>query len=122
MDNNTGETFTSYYDILTVGAGYLDLNAALGSINEVPQRLRALSPSADYSETDGTVVVSFDPASVFAQTSGYGTAPSLCGASSTSAESTVIKGVRALGPGQHALSTEAASRRSYWVRRLPPRE
>ena len=30
-DSVTGETFTSYYDIFTVGAGYLDIGAALNN-------------------------------------------------------------------------------------------
>ena len=36
-DPVTGETFTSYYDIFTVGAGYLDVNAALADNEVAPQ-------------------------------------------------------------------------------------
>ncbi len=35
-DATSGQTFTSYYDIFTVGAGYLDLGAALAGIDTVP--------------------------------------------------------------------------------------
>jgi hypothetical protein len=33
---NTGQTFTIQYDIFTVGAGYLDLDAALASQDTIP--------------------------------------------------------------------------------------
>src|SRR5439155_7276405 len=35
-DSTTGQTYTSYYDVFSVGAGYLDLAAALKAVNQVP--------------------------------------------------------------------------------------
>lgn len=55
-DTTTGQTFTSYYDIFTVGAGYLDVAAALNS-NDLTSGTAgsALSPSAVYNPVTGTV-------------------------------------------------------------------
>jgi serine protease AprX len=49
IDPTTGQTYVSYYDLFTVGAGYLDIAAALA--NHDLAKLPALSP-----------VVTFDPA------------------------------------------------------------
>ena len=45
-DPATGSTYSSHYDLFTVGAGYLDINAALNDTTR-PTGL-ALSPSAVY--------------------------------------------------------------------------
>jgi len=45
-DPATGINYTSYYDIFTVGAGYLDTSAALANHDTAPGR--ALSPTATY--------------------------------------------------------------------------
>jgi serine protease AprX len=52
-DPVTGATYTSYYDAFTVGAGYLDIAAALAdkSIAAAP----ALSPAAVYNSSSNTV-------------------------------------------------------------------
>ena len=42
----TWTTYTSYYDLFTVGAGYLDIWAALNSSAVVPAGYSALSPTA----------------------------------------------------------------------------
>ena len=65
VDSTTGQIYTSYYDIFTVGAGYLDLNAALQQVNQVPTGLTAISPAAVYDSTSGDVELLFDPSSVF---------------------------------------------------------
>jgi len=55
-DLTTGQTFTSYYDIFTVGAGYLDVAAALGNNDLAPPAVgSAVSPSALYDSSTGTV-------------------------------------------------------------------
>jgi len=55
-DPKTGQTFTSYYDLFTVGAGYLDIAAALNSNDLAPAATAsALSPSAVYDPLTGTV-------------------------------------------------------------------
>jgi serine protease AprX len=60
------QTYTDYYDIFTVGAGYLDLGAALASIDDVPASGTALSPIANYDDASGTVTLSYDPSSAYA--------------------------------------------------------
>ncbi len=45
VDSTTGQIYTSYYDMFTVGAGYLDLKAALALVNQVPTGVIALSLS-----------------------------------------------------------------------------
>lgn len=71
-DATTGQTFTSYYDIFTVGAGYLDLNAALGAIQQVPTGLTAISPTATYDGATGNVDLAFDSSSVFSDKAMWG--------------------------------------------------
>jgi len=57
-DATTGQTFTSYYDAFTVGAGYLDIGAALASTELAPAATAsALSPSAVYNPATGTVSI-----------------------------------------------------------------
>jgi serine protease AprX len=44
-DPVTGQTYTSYYDLFTVGAGYLDINAAMANNDKAPATVgSALSP------------------------------------------------------------------------------
>src|SRR4051794_34374217 len=71
-DSNTGQSYTSYYDIFTVGAGYLDLKAALALVKQVPSGLTALSPTATYDPATGEVDLSFDPSSVFSDKAMWG--------------------------------------------------
>jgi serine protease AprX len=59
VDTTTGQTYTSYYDLFTVGAGYVDLAAALASNDLAPATVgSALSPSATYHSSTGTVTLS----------------------------------------------------------------
>ncbi len=54
-DPTSGQTYTSYYDLFTIGAGYLDVNAALANTDKAPATVgSALSPSAVLN-TNGTV-------------------------------------------------------------------
>jgi serine protease AprX len=64
VDSTTGQIYTSYYDIFTIGAGYLDLQAALAQVNRVPTGVTAISPTATYDSTTGDVDLSFDSSSV----------------------------------------------------------
>ena len=73
VDLATAQIYTSYYDIFTIGAGYLDLKAALDSITQVPAGLSALSPVANYDSVTGDVELSFDPTSIFANKAMWGT-------------------------------------------------
>ncbi len=45
-DPTTGQTYTSFYDAFTIGAGYIDVAAALGDYEEA--YLSSVSPSASY--------------------------------------------------------------------------
>ena len=60
-DPTTGITYTDQYDIFTVGAGYIDLQAALQ--NSSVASGTAMSPSATYNS--GDVYLSDDPSSVW---------------------------------------------------------
>lgn len=73
VDPDTGVTYTSFYDIFTVGAGYLDLQAALADVNNVPAGLTALSPTATFDANTGDVTLAFDSSSVFSGRSKWGT-------------------------------------------------
>ena len=56
IDPTTGIAYTSYYDIFTVGAGYLDIGAALANQDVAPSNVgAAMSPSVQYDSTTGTV-------------------------------------------------------------------
>jgi serine protease AprX len=50
VDPTTGISYTSYYDIFTIGAGYLDVQAALASSGLAPSNVgAALSPAVNLS-------------------------------------------------------------------------
>lgn len=68
-DPATGETFVSEYDIFTVGAGYLDLSAALQSKGAPTGS--ALSPFASYDPTSGKVFIQLDPNSLLSTNSAW---------------------------------------------------
>jgi serine protease AprX len=66
-DPTTGQTYTSYYDVFTVGAGYLDIAAALASTYVAPGLW--LSPYATYNPTTGAVYLVNNPTSILGNTS-----------------------------------------------------
>lgn len=70
IDPSTGQTFTSYYDVFTVGAGYLDLAAAMSST--VVAQGTAMSPYA-VADTSGNVFFVADSSSVWDVGSSQGT-------------------------------------------------
>ncbi|HLN01455.1 MAG TPA: S8 family peptidase [Bryobacteraceae bacterium] len=63
-DPTTGATYTSYYDVFTVGAGYIDVWAALNDSTIAWGSAR--SPEATYDPTSGTATFTLDPFSAFA--------------------------------------------------------
>jgi hypothetical protein len=73
VDSASGQIYTSYYDLFTIGSGYIDLQAAMAAIKQVPSGLTALSPVATYDGTTGDVDLSFDPSSIFANKALWGT-------------------------------------------------
>ncbi len=120
VDSITGQSYTSYYDIFTVGAGYLDLKAALSLLTQVPSGATAISPTAVYDSTTGDVELSFDPSSVFSDQalSGAGSVSSnraLWGAGATWGNS-VLSGDRALwGAGTvWSASSNSDANRALW--------
>jgi serine protease AprX len=62
-DPVTGAVYTSQYDIFTVGAGYLDIQAALNDPNVAVGT--ALSPTANYDAMSGFVYLMTDPSAVW---------------------------------------------------------
>lgn len=56
-DPATGATYTSYYDLFTVGAGYVDVWAALNFNSVPPATSTALSPTASYNATTGALTI-----------------------------------------------------------------
>jgi serine protease AprX len=58
IDPVTGMSYTSQYDIFTIGTGYLDVWAALNNTDLAPAQVgTALSPTAFYDATTGNVYV-----------------------------------------------------------------
>jgi serine protease AprX len=56
IDPVTGIAYTSYYDVFTIGAGYLDIGAALANTDVAPANVgAAMSPSVQYDASTGTV-------------------------------------------------------------------
>lgn len=70
-DPGTGVTYTSQYDIFTIGAGYLDVWAALNNSDVAIGA--ALSPTAVYDPLTGKVSVLFGTSLVWGDTSTWGT-------------------------------------------------
>ncbi len=66
VDPVTGQTFVSQYDIFTIGAGYLDVAAALA--NHDLATGNALSPTASYDSASGNVYLTVDPSSIWDNT------------------------------------------------------
>jgi serine protease AprX len=63
FDATTGMTYSSQYDVFTVGAGYVDLAAALAS-NDLAIGT-AMSPTAVYDSSTGNVYMTSDNSSVW---------------------------------------------------------
>lgn len=65
-DSSTGLTYTSQYDIFTVGAGYVDVAAALANTDLVPAAAgSARSPGARYDPSTGQVYLLTDSSLVW---------------------------------------------------------
>lgn len=69
VDPVTGQTFASQYDILTIGAGYLDIAAVLA--NHDLATGTAMSPTAYYDPNSGNVYLVYDPSSQWDDTDVY---------------------------------------------------
>ena len=69
VDSVTGQSFVSQYDILTIGAGYLDLGAALA--NKDLATGTAMSPASYYDANSGNAYLMYDPSSTWDDTDVY---------------------------------------------------
>jgi serine protease AprX len=73
-DPTSGQTFTSYYDLFTVGAGYVDLGAALANTDRTSSAVgAALSPTANYNASTGAVTISNGNSSIAPSSVVWGT-------------------------------------------------
>jgi serine protease AprX len=111
-DAVTGQAYVSYYDIFTIGAGYLDVQAALQNINSVPTGANALSPVAIYDPATGIVNLSSDAMSLWATRAMWG-AQTVWGSS-------VVSGTKAMwGAGVvWGTTTTASSSTTYGTKAL----
>lgn len=74
-DPSDGSVYVSYYDLFTVGAGYLDMQAALKAAGSMHATGSSLSPFASYDSRSGAVALNFDPNSIWSnQPNGAATA------------------------------------------------
>jgi serine protease AprX len=118
-DPDSNQTFTSYYDIFTVGAGYLDLNAALALAKSVPAGITAISPTATVDGATGAVELVFDATSVFSDKAMWGASTvtsekGMWGASTTWSNA-VLAGNQALwGAGVAWASSTTSANQGLW--------
>ena len=70
VDPTTGQVYMDQYDVFTVGAGYLDVAAALADNNLATGT--ALSPTASFDPTTGDVYLSADSSAVWDSRSVWG--------------------------------------------------
>jgi serine protease AprX len=70
-DRTTGTIYTSYYDIFTVGAGYLDIQAALANTDIATGN--ALSPTATFTSGTGNANLVFASGSIWNAGTTWGT-------------------------------------------------
>jgi serine protease AprX len=118
-DPDTNQTFTSYYDIFTVGAGYLDLNAALALAKSVPTGVTAISPIAIFDGATGAVELVFDTTSIFSDKGMWGASTvasdkGMWGAGTTWSN-TVLAGDKALwGAGAAWASSTTSANQGLW--------
>ncbi|HKV91394.1 MAG TPA: S8 family peptidase [Candidatus Angelobacter sp.] len=97
-DPASGITYTSQYDVFTVGAGYVDLAAALASTEL--SKGTSMSPTAVYDSNTGNVYLTSDPSSVWG-TSQEWSGPAVWGSSQFVGGSAIMWG--ASNPGGSAI-------------------
>ena len=71
-DPSSGVTYTDYYDAFTVGAGYLDIQAALNNTDLVPVGYTALSPSVSFDSSKQTVTFISGSSAVWGNSAAWG--------------------------------------------------
>jgi serine protease AprX len=94
-DPVTGITYTSQYDIFTIGAGYLDVWGALNSTVSVPTSSAAASPSAVFNSS--TNIVSLSNSNLTSGTAAvWGSASGVFGVSAVWGSSVFVDGTAAV--------------------------
>lgn len=93
-DATTGTTYTSQYDVFTVGAGYVDLAAALAS-NDLATGT-AISPTAVYDSKTGNVYMTSDKSSIWGSSATW-SGPAIWGGSQFTGGSSVMWGASTTG-------------------------
>ncbi|HEX4603270.1 MAG TPA: S8 family peptidase [Candidatus Angelobacter sp.] len=94
FDAASGITYTSQYDIFTVGAGYVDLSAALASTELTTGT--AMSPTAVYDPNSRTVYLTSDPSSVWGTKQAW-SGPAVWGGSQFAGGSSIMWGANTTG-------------------------
>lgn len=117
--DNTGDVYTAYYDIFTVGAGYLDMEAAMNQAAQVPTSGDSLSPASSYDPTSGNIYLTFDTnsawvnQSVWPNTSYWG--PSAVWSSSVLNGSQAIWSSKSMwGASADSAASNLYSEKSMW--------
>ncbi|HKU27218.1 MAG TPA: S8 family peptidase, partial [Candidatus Sulfotelmatobacter sp.] len=73
-DPATGITYVSQYDIFTIGAGYVDLQSALGLVNSAPPAgTSMLSPTAVFDTNSGNAYFQSDSSTLWGSNALWGT-------------------------------------------------
>ena len=88
-DPTSGITYTSQYDVFTVGSGYVDLAAALASTDLATGS--AMSPTAVYDSNTGNVTLVGDKSAVWGSSAGW-SGPAVWGSSQFTGGSSVMWG------------------------------
>jgi serine protease AprX len=99
-DEATGQSYTAQYDVFTVGAGYLDLAAALTDGEIVPPGSTAASPEAVFDKATGTVCMTNVDTAIWGKAAIWGSA-AVWG-------TTAVWGTNAFVEGQAAVWGSAA--------------
>ena len=100
-DPTTGVTYTDQYDVFTVGAGYIDLEAALISTDVA--KGTAMSPTASFKATSNNVYLVDDPSAVWntsatwSNAAVWGSSQFLTGTSTTSTGNAALNSGTASG-------------------------
>jgi serine protease AprX len=122
MQSDPTQATSTQYDVFTVGAGLIDLNAAMQNAGLVPANSVAVSPFAYIDQTTGEVAVTGDYATVCATDSTFA-ATDLCSSSSLVVNlsaswnfSTILSGTRSVWGAQSIWGDSAFvdSMRSVW--------
>lgn len=119
VSDNNGNSYTDFYDIFTVGAGYLDLQAAMNQASNPTTGGNSLSPVTTYDPTSGNIYLTFDPNSVWTNQSVWPN-KSMWGASAVWSSAALngnqaVSGEKSMwGASSVASSNSVASEKSMW--------